>query len=308
VEQLFALHDMSAQMAVSALLERNADEAARSVDKYCEKARQLDGDARFKDSSANPTAGSDQDAAYFLAPLVDWFTGQAPGPNFVPQQRGLLHLPEALSARIDAAKRNWTTELNSSDVASLDFSWMKLALQYAHWSLASAGPIADQHLAWLVHTTGGTIADNVSLRMSGLSGATFKVASQAGVLPSGLVSADPAAMTQLDELSRAGAAFFWPGVEPAVMKRARDCAPSPCSSFMEGAFLRKTLGQLSPANTDDAFWSIGESIQSCDKGLLDLVRLSQPKSNEQALSLLQTLPQPPLERLFGPAGEIPAKQ
>jgi hypothetical protein len=105
------------------------------------------------------------------------------------------------------------------------------------------------------------------------------------------------------QVSRAGAAFFWPGVEPSVMKRARDCAPSPCSSFMEGAFLRKTLGQLSPANTDDAFWSIGDTIQSCDKGMLDFVRLSQPKGNEQALSLLQTLPQPPLERLFGPAGK-----
>lgn len=76
----------------------------------------------------------------------------------------------------------------------------------------------------------------------------------------------------------------------------------------EGAFLRKTLGQLSPANTDDAFWSIEDGMQSCDKGMLDLVRASPPMGNEQALTLLQTLPQPPLERLFGSPGDTPNQQ
>jgi hypothetical protein len=326
LEQMFAIHDLSAQMTVSALLERNAEEAAANVEKYCEKAKALG--PVFKDS----TAAGGGDAGPFFVPLVDWYTGLAAAPAFAPQRRGALHLPEELVTRIDAAKRSWVAALGVSDIAQLDFGWMTQALQYDHWSLAFAGPTAEpgadlslvapdfnqllnwaklryvkalaqqdlpraalevRHLAYLVHTTGGTIADNISLRMTGLTGAM-----QAAGVARDLAWIDPVALTQSDDLSRAGAAFFWPGVDPAVMKRAQECAPSPCAAFVEGAFMRKSLGQLSPENSDDGFWPLGANLQSCDSAMLDLVKRSPPKSNEQALRLLQTLPKPPLERVF----------
>jgi hypothetical protein len=321
---MIAIHDLSAQMTVSALLERNAGEAAEDVEKYCEKAKALG--PVFKDS----TEASGGDAGPFFVPLVDWFTAHAAAPAFAPQRRGALHLPDELVARIDAAKRSWPSALQVSDVFQLDFGWMTQALQFDHWSLASAGPTAEpgadlsvvapdfnqllnwvklryvkalaqqdlprasievQHLAFLLHTTGGTIADNVSLRMIGLTNAL----QTAGLAPE-LAATDQSALTQADDLSRAGAAFFWPGVDPAVMKRAQECAPSACAAFVEGAFLRKTLGQLSPADTDDAFWQLGD--KSCDGPMLELVKSSKPFSNGQALQLLRTLPKPPLERLF----------
>jgi hypothetical protein len=86
-----ALHDMSAQMTVSALLDRSADEAAKNVEKYCEKPSQLSSEAKFKDSIGNSTGASDadpeRDASVFIAPLVDWYTGQAAAPSFLPQRR-----------------------------------------------------------------------------------------------------------------------------------------------------------------------------------------------------------------------------
>jgi hypothetical protein len=327
-EQFVAWHDLSTQMAVSVLLERNAEEAAADVDKYCEKAKQERGEARFKDA----VPSSEDDAGPFLAPLVDWFTGPAMPPDYQPQLQGRLHLLPWVFARLHPKK--FPSLFKRSQAARFDFAWMREALRYGHWT--PAGPAAGegaakdpsvvspdldlllswaklryiaaqtpddlrdatvevQHLAWLVHTSGGLAADTIAARMMALP--PTRAANQPKPLP-GFAIVDPVDPPPSDELSRAGAAFFWPGVDAAVMKRALACAPSPCSAFLTGASLRKMMGELSPVDDDDAFWSLGAGMQSCDAALLERLRSSQPIGEERALTLLRSMPRLPLERFF----------
>src|SRR5439155_25969172 len=109
-------------------LQRNAEEAARTVDQYCERAQAL---KRRPESATllEQTAGT-ADAAPFLAPLIDWYVG--PGQI----RKGPLHLPEDLSSRITAARKDWPNALGRADTAGLDFRWMRQLLAYDRWSLA----------------------------------------------------------------------------------------------------------------------------------------------------------------------------
>ncbi len=336
VQRLIEIGSIASQVQVSALLQRNADKAVKTVESYCERARQLKERSPFEPRRQVKGGG---DAAYFLAPLIDWYTAQARMPVWAPQRIGLLHLPETLTARIDAAGQNWPTTLSHADTRQLDFGWMRQALVYSYWSLATAGPLAEldgepdlgvlapdyrfflnwaklryvealwrgdlqeatvevHHLAMLIHTNEGTIPDNLAVQVLNLAAPALEVAAQRGILPTGLVPPDLAIVAQFSDLSRAGEGYFWPGVPADVMKRALSCAPSPCAALLEGAYLRNSFGQLSPEQTDVDFWAIAEG-SNCDEAMMQVIRRAPPKNNFQALAMFPSGAPLPLERLFG---------
>lgn len=336
VQRLIEMRSIASQVQVSMLLQRNADEAVKTVDSYCERARQLKEQSPFEPRRQVKEGG---DAAYFLASLIDWFTAQARMPDWAPQRIGLLHLPETLTARINAAGQNWPTTLSHADSGQLDFGWMRRALAYTYWSLAAAGPLAEldgepdlgvtapdyrlffnwaklryvealwsgdldeatievQHLAMLIHTNEGTIPDNVAVQLLGLVAPALEVAAQRGLLPAGLAPPDPVVLSQFRDLSRAGESYFWPGVPMDVMKRASSCAPSPCAALLEGAYMHNSLGQLSPEQTDADLWAIYES-SNCDEAMMQVIRRAPSKNNFQALAMFRPGAPLPLERLFG---------
>jgi len=336
VQRLNEMKSIASQVQVSTLLQRNADEAVKTVESYCERARQLRERSPFEPHRQIKEGG---EAAYFLAPLIDWFTAQARMPDWAPQRIGLLHLPETVTARINAAGQNWPTTLSHADVGQLDFGWMRQTLAYTYWSLAAAGPLAEldgepdlgvlapdyrfflnwaklryvealwrgdldeatievQHLAMLIHTNEGAIPDNLAVQVLGLVVPALKVAAQRGILPSGLVPPDPTVLAQFRDLSRASESYFWPGVPADVMKRALSCAPSPCAALLEGAYMRNSVGQLSPEQTDADLWAIYES-SNCDEAMMQVIKRAPPKNNFQALAMLRPGAPLPLERLFG---------
>src|SRR5713101_3951381 len=246
VQRLIEIGSIASQVQVSALLQRNADKAVKTVESYCERARQLKERSPFEPHRQIKEGG---EAAYFLAPLIDWFTAQARMPDWAPQRIGLLHLPETVTARINAAGQNWPTTLSHADVGQLDFGWMRQTLAYTYWSLAAAGPLAEldgepdlgvlapdyrfflnwaklrymealrrgdleeatievQHLAMLIHTNEGAIPDNLAVQVLNLAAPALEVAAQRGILPTGLVPPDPTVLAQFRDLSRAGESYF----------------------------------------------------------------------------------------------------
>lgn len=325
LQQLAGVHAIASQVEVSTRLQQNADQAAKTVERYCERAR------AFREHP--PFTGQERrrDAGLFLAPLVDWYTGPGPAPGGIPQRIGRLHLPASLTARVRAAGERWPSVLSRADAAGLDFGWMREALGYDFWSLTSAGPIAEQagnadlfyvipeyslllrwsklryiaalsggdlaeakaevdHLALLVHTSGGSIADDIAARMLGLA-TTAGLVQGAGL--------DAAAIKELRELGLAGSAYFWPGVPPEVMHRAVGCAPSPCASMVDAALMRQSLGGFSPEQTDAEFWSLAER-SGCDGALLAAIRTARPQGSIEARSMVNARDPLPLERFFGP--------
>jgi hypothetical protein len=150
----------------------------------------------------------------------------------------------------------------------------------------------------LIHTNEGTIPDNLAVQVLGLVSPALEVAAQRGILPTGLVPPDPVVLAQFRDLRRAGESYFWPGVPEAVMKRASSCAPSPCAALLEGAYMRNSVGQFSPEQTDEDLWAISET-SNCDEAMMQVVRRAPSKNNFQALAMFRPGAPLPLERLFG---------
>ncbi len=129
LEQVAAAFALGAQADVSAYLERNAELAAEHVDRFCKDSR-----AASKPWPKAPREG--RDAAPWMASRVDWTTE--------PTRMGTLHLDDRLIERVEATSSGWAEALGVGDLAGLDFSWLRELEAYDMWSLASAGPLAEE--------------------------------------------------------------------------------------------------------------------------------------------------------------------
>ena len=331
----FTVKTVKSMLAVSALLKRNADEAAALVDKYCAATAKLP-ENLFNEPDA-PDGGALRDAAYFLEPLVSW--------DHDPRIEGLLQIPPATVAKLRAAHGDWANQLTAADTAGVDFSWMSQLITYDYWSLATVGPTADQqgtvdpfnmtipfypmlvdyaklryvralaqgdlaeairevqHLADIVHSNDIMIGDFAAVRIVELQGPFFAAAAARGYPPQGPAPLDDQGETRYHDLLLAGTAFTMPGVDDAVMKKGLDCAPNPCIAINEAISEQREMATLSERGDSDPFWGEAES-RACDVPLFNLVKAA-PSGGFEALDGYLSGSPLPLEKLFG--AEIAAK-
>ncbi len=138
MSQLIAIHGMGAQVDVSAFLQRNAELAKQHVERFCDESR------RLKSPFADAPRGQ-RDAATYLAGRIDWAT--------TPTTLGLLHLPQPLEDRLGAAGVGWPEAVSDTDLAGVDFSWMRDLRAFDVWTLMGAGPLRDAELGRLFEMT-----------------------------------------------------------------------------------------------------------------------------------------------------------
>ncbi|MDP1825833.1 MAG: hypothetical protein Q8L48_21400 [Archangium sp.] len=116
--------------AIRAKLERNGKRAAEELDRFCELNAKLQKQPLF------PDAPGKRDAAVFMASRVDW--------EGSPARYGSLHVSEAVKAH---AGVDWLFTVTDTDLAGLDFSWMKQLLAYDVWTFAGDGAADDLSLS-----------------------------------------------------------------------------------------------------------------------------------------------------------------
>lgn len=300
-EEIARLHALSKKEEVTAFFARNAELAARHVERFCEESRRLPRRGLFPDSRRQ------RDAAAWLAPRIDW--------EGAPPVKGTLQPPSALAERVDSAGKAWLEALADADLSGLDFSWMRELRGYDSWNLAAAGPLKDhppeklldaplplyafftrwiklrfaqalrdgslvdasleaRHLAELLHSQGVLIGEMFSVAVLRLEREAWAAAAGRGLAPAGWTPPDAEELEGHRRLARISHHFFLPGVDPEVMRRARGCLPAPCSALTEAAFVHAAMGELAPTDTRGAFWPFVEELTGCDRGLLDLVRSS----------------------------------
>jgi len=326
LEQIAVLHRGLSSLEVTAALQRNAEETARTVEQFCARAEALKRNPASAPLLQPPSAGAD--AGPFLAPLVDWLMG--------PEQvrEGKLHLPQALVDRVSAAKKDWPFAFSRADTGGLDFGWMRQLHAFDHWSVASAGPIAElqeqadfsyvapsyfQLLAWvklryvdalgpggdlaaaaedarhlsdLVRSNEGYVATALAGRMLRSLNEVQDAAAARGVTLPPLPAMDASAISEVSQLTRAGRRYFWPGVSPEVTRRAFECSPLPCAHVLEGAYARRALSPYSPGNGEAELWDLASMGNGCDGLLLQMLAGSAPAGPADALGLVQLLSAP----------------
>jgi hypothetical protein len=83
-----------------------------------------------------------------------------------------------------------------------------------------------------------------------------------------------------DQLDRQRAASFasmyfsYPGVSEATLRKAADCAPSPCLMLIEGATANRTFGAYAASDNSDLIGSLLERY-SCELAVLQRIRHSR---------------------------------
>lgn len=120
-----------AQIAV--FFRENAQLADKVVDRFCEQSK------RLKEAGLGPAPAAERprqrDAASFLSVRVDWENAS--------KARGLLHLPDAVHARLQEYGPAWPIRISDADLQGLDFSWLTQLDGFDHWTLLGDGPARD---------------------------------------------------------------------------------------------------------------------------------------------------------------------
>lgn len=114
---------------IRAKLAANAKRATEELDRYCELNAKLKKDPLFPDP---PGA---RNAAVFMASRVDW--------EGTTGRWGTLHLPDTIRAHVGPGTE-WLLTVTDTDLAGLDFSWMKQLRAFDVWTFAGDGA-ADEH-------------------------------------------------------------------------------------------------------------------------------------------------------------------
>ncbi|MBI4822527.1 MAG: hypothetical protein HY791_40075 [Deltaproteobacteria bacterium] len=327
VEQLAAVHQMGAQADVSEYLQRNAELAAKVVDRFCEDARDVPRPWR-------PLDESPADAAEFLVGRVDWILS-------AEQSRlGSQHLSELLMERVGAAGKDWPAALGVGDLADLHFAWLEEARRFDRWSLVTVGPLREtqpwdifdapmpnyvqlmawaklafvrafalgglakaadevRHLGALVESNGILLSEVVAVIILDIERAAFEHARATGMDTTGWTPPAEYDSVAVRNTLKASPNFLFPGVDPAVMKKALACAPSPCSALDEAAAFHTAIGAEAPTDTSNAFFQLAGSVK-CDAALLAMLRNATPTAPVKARRNLLGTPSF-LEKSYGSA-------
>lgn len=328
LDQISALHKMSAQADVSAFLQRNAELAARHLDRYCEESRKLARKDLF------PESRRQREAAGYLDGKIDW----EPSPS-TPRIQGSLHLAQPLADALKTAGKNWPDAIGDAELAGLDFSWMRDLLAYDTWSVTAAGPLSTyqsndvfgaplpsyglysgwmklrfakalrdgdladaaaevRHLGELLHSQGVLIGEMFAVESLRIERAAFDAAARRGKAVAGWSPPESDQIEAWRRLARVSNHFFLPGVDPKVMARALECAPAPCSALTEAAWIHSALGDLAPAGSSADFWRLTEGQPSCEPGVLARARATTPMQATEAAGSLDDAQM--LEKTFEP--------
>lgn len=305
--------------ALRSWLKANALSAEKNIERYCEQSKAL---SRLK--VFLPPPGT-RDAAVFLAIRVDW------GDN---DRRGLLHLPDTLTARMNSPPLNWLN-FTEGDYAGLDFQWLAQLLDYDIWSITGDGPVKDQdqattvaispnwsmlqqwaklrlvkglregdldqattevnHLAMLCASTGILIGMQFSSSMYGIERKVWLAAGRQP--PDSIPSADE--VTTFRRVSMAGVSFLYPGVSPAVRARALECGLSRCASLTEAIGFSAAMRATLPEVGDDLRWLLAQ--HPCDQGLAERLSRGKPASLDELSSIFEEPPK--IDVWLGDAGQ-----
>ena len=255
-------------------LAKNAANADRLVDKYCEENRQLHTPA--------PPANQDspeRDAAAFMAPLMDY---QQPFDD----PPGRLRLPAELRERLLSYGSDWPSRVSDEDLAGLDFSWMAALAQFDHWSLLGAGRLRElpaanageqpmpnylpmqewsklrfglarrrgdlpaagaevHHLGELLRTQGNLIAQMIAVALLGMEAHARRMGSLAGYDVTGWPAPDLDQKDLERRMAMGGMYFAYPGVKPETLKKAMACLGTPCPALLEALGANKAFGSFS---------------------------------------------------------------
>jgi hypothetical protein len=303
---------LAAQAEIAAFLEKNAAEAARTVDAFCEENRRVAEKGFFR--GVPGTA----DAVDYMVPRMDW------EGNIHPP--GLLHPADDLKARMSSYATDWPSQVTDADLSGVDLSWMKRLMSFDRWSMPmdllttnpsnffedeipnyvsyqlwaklqlaqglKNGDIAEasaevRHLADLLHTQGTLIADLVGVAILRIEQRSHDALAAAGtdVAAWPAPTIDEATANELREVSLAGPRYFYPGVSPEVVAKAAACVTtSPCPAFLEGLGAQSVLGSYSSADNRELI-EAASAKAGCDPKLAERTKHYSGATVDKALEL-----------------------
>ena len=282
------------------MLAKNAEAAARNVDRFCELSRRVS-----KVKAFTPQAPKNRDAALYLASRVDWEGGTI----------GSLHLPKSLTDRM--ASRAWVT-FKPVDYAGLDFTWMTELLEFDTWSMSKTGPLRDlkitnfyeapipnfvslqqwsklrlvkgiaendlaraslevRHLADLCGSTTILIGEMIRAAILGIERSLYEGLGQP--VPKALPTADEALAFR--RTTFASMYFLYPGVPKSVREKAIACSASRCSAITEALSISASARAAAPEAQENLEWLMEQ--HPCDVALAESISRSPPV-NDDALA------------------------
>jgi RNA polymerase sigma factor (sigma-70 family) len=304
---------MGQGFTLAEMLSKNASNADRYVDLFCDKAKTI----RQKPRPGGEP-GTSSDAASFMAPLMDYEKPLDDPP-------GKLHFAAPFRDRIHAYGDDWPALITDQDLAGLDFAWLHALEQFDHWSVYGAGRLRDvptggniyasvipnytsllywaklrfaaslrtgdtlqanqdiEHLSMLIRSQDLLIGVGVSLLMaryeSQMRGAFV---AQGGDI-SKWAAPDLGSLQEEKQLEFASIYFSYPGVSEATLRKAFACMPSPCTSLMEGAAANQAIGAFIDSDNSALIRSLSQE-RDCDQAPFDRAFASDGLTSEEALS------------------------
>jgi hypothetical protein len=265
------LISMGQSLALGEALAKNAANAEKFVDKLCGESAKLKAHPALPD-----TAGTNADAAAFMAPRIDY---EKP----LDQPPGSLHISDELRAKLRDS--DWLSKVTDEELAGRDFSWMTALAQFDHWSYLGAGRLRDlpeadalhgsipnysslmawsklryalalrrgdaraasaevRHLADLIASQGLLISQMVAVAIYRLDVPARAAAQAAQQDVSAWAAPDLDGLQKTRDLSFASMYFGYPGVDPATVRKAMSCSLSPCVALAEAAAINKSIGGI----------------------------------------------------------------
>jgi hypothetical protein len=155
-----------------------------------------------------------------------------------------------------------------------------------------------RHLAMLVHTQGILLAESVANAMGRFEVRARQIAAASGT---DVTWWDAPAADQLDRQRRVAFAsvyFAYPGVSEATLRKAAECAASPCAMLIEAATANRTFGAYGASDNLALIGSLVERY-GCEAAVLERIRQSRELPATEALEALRDDLGEQVERYLG---------
>jgi hypothetical protein len=305
------LVSLGQSFSLAEALSKNAAAAERHLEKLCEETRKLRSKPALHDSPSR-----DRDAAEFMAPLIDYEKplDDPPGLLHLPEElnKRVAGYGSDWPLRIDerdfgSLDFTWMAQLRQFDhwtvlafgrlrdvpadnimrdpipnyLSLLLWSKLRLAMALRRGDAAAASSDV-RHLADLIRSQDILIAEMIAIALYRIDAHARTFADAAGTGLAGWPAGDP---EQFDRHRRAAFAsiyFTYPGVDPDVVRKAIDCAPTPCVALVEGAAANRAFGAYGGI---DNFALVRElaAAHGCEAPVFDRVSTSREISAADAL-------------------------